>query len=74
MHTGTLPTATVSVVTDIAAHAATPGAPAAQVEAADMGGLAFGLARLALAIAGLLAVVYAVGILVLTLCAHWIRR
>jgi hypothetical protein len=38
------------------------------------GGLVFGLARLALAVAGLVAVLYAVGILVLTLCARWIRR
>jgi hypothetical protein len=42
--------------------------------AADLGGLAFGFARLALAVAGFLAVVYAAGLLVLTLCARWIRR
>jgi hypothetical protein len=40
----------------------------------DIGGLAFGLARLALAVAGLLAVVYMAAISILTLCAHWIRR
>jgi hypothetical protein len=44
------------------------------IAAASIGGLAFGFARIALAIAGFLAVLYAAGLLVLTLCARWIRR
>jgi hypothetical protein len=80
MRTGITPVGTVSVIADIAsAHTAGPAqsvprAPIGVLAAADIGGLAFDVARLALAAAGLLAVLYAVGLLVLTLCAHWIRR
>ncbi|WP_162794988.1 hypothetical protein [Nonomuraea lactucae] len=44
------------------------------VAAIDTGDLAFGVARLALAVAGLLWVVYLVSVVVLMFCARWVRR
>ncbi|MBB2914540.1 hypothetical protein FHS43_005852 [Streptosporangium becharense] len=50
-------------------------APLAAIgSAADAGGAAFGVARFALAAAGLLYVLYVLLLVVLTLCAHRVHR
>ncbi|MFI7438364.1 hypothetical protein [Nonomuraea indica] len=48
----------------------TPGTIPLVTQAVDAGGLAFGVARLALAVAGLLWVLYVLAVVVLLLAAH----
>ncbi|MBB6346764.1 hypothetical protein FHU36_003273 [Nonomuraea muscovyensis] len=52
----------------------TPATTSFVTQAVDAGGLAFGVARLALAVAGLLWVLYVVTVVALVLAVHWRSR
>ncbi|MFF5206193.1 hypothetical protein [Streptosporangium sp. NPDC000396] len=70
-----IPTTTPLAAIGFTPLAALGPAPLAPIgPAADMGSIAFSVARLALAVAGLLFLLYALFLVILTLCARWVRR